>query len=142
MAARFPVSAPTVYADKSVANDVGDTGHWDGADANQAKAEVIAIAAKVGIDGDPNASSHDHKIAELEARKVVKTGSSTLGTSTATTVVDANVTTGSKVIVQGKSAAFYALSPIPYVSAKNAGSFVLTHGDAAGTETFDYIVVN
>ena len=45
MAAKFPTTAPTVYADKSTANDVGDTTHWDGADANQVKAEILAVAA-------------------------------------------------------------------------------------------------
>ena len=44
--------------------------------------------------------------------------------------------------MQGTCAAFYALSPIPYVSARTAGHFTLTHGNAAGAETFDYLVVN
>ena len=69
-------------------------------------------------------------------------GSGTLGTSTATVVTDANVTTGSVVIVQATNADFVGLSPIPYVSAKSSGSFTLTHGDADGDETFDYLVVN
>jgi len=142
MAAKFPTTAPTVYTDKSTSNDVGDTAHWDGADANQVKAEIIAVAAKVGVDGDPETSSHDYKITQLESRKEVKTGSDTLGTSTATTVTDANVTTSSVVLVQATSSGFVGLDPIPYVSAVNSGSFVLTHGDAAGSETFDYIVVN
>jgi len=142
MAAEFPTTAPTVYAEKSTSNDVGDTSHWDGADANQVKAEVIAIAAKVGIDGDTEPASHDYKISHLESRKEVKTGSGTLAASTSTTKTDANVTTSSRILVQARSAGFQQLSPIPYVSAINAGSFVLTHGSAAGTETFDYIVVN
>ncbi|HUW57946.1 MAG TPA: hypothetical protein VMZ92_14995 [Planctomycetota bacterium] len=141
MAAKFPTTAPTVYTDKSTANDVGDTGHWDGTDANQVKAEIVAVAAKVGVDGDASPSSHDYKIAQLEARKEAKTGSGTLGTSTATTVTDADVTTSSVVLVQATSSAFQGLDPIPYVSAVNSGSFVLTHGDAGGSETFDYAVV-
>jgi len=96
----------------------------------------------VGVDGDASPSSHDYKIAQLEARKEAKTGSGTLGTSTATTVTDADVTTSSVVLVQATSSAFQGLDPIPYVSAVNSGSFVLTHGDAAGSETFDYAVVN
>ena len=142
MAAKFPTTAPTVYTDKSTSNDVGDVGHWDGADANQVKAEIVAVAAKLGVDGDPNTDSHDYKIGELEARKEAKTGSGTLGTSTATTVTDANVTTSSVVLVQPTSSGFVGLDPIPYVSALNSGSFVLTHGDAAGTESFDYVVVS
>ena len=120
----------------------GTTLHWDGADANQVKAELIAVAAKVGLDNDPNTDSHDYKISQLESRKTVTTGTGTLGTSTATTVSDENVSTASCVIVQGTCSAFFGLDPIPYVSAKASGSFTLTHGDAAGTETFDYIVVN
>lgn len=142
MAAKFPTTAPTVYVDKSTSNDVGDGSHWDGADANQVKAEIIAVAAKVGVDDDGETSSHDYKIAQLENRAETKTGTDTLGTSTATTVTDANVTTSSTVLVQATSSGFVGLDPIPYVSAVNSGSFVLTHGDAAGTETFDYIVVN
>jgi hypothetical protein len=143
MAAKFPTTAPTVYTDKSTANDVGDSSHWDGADANQVKAEIIAIAAKVGVDDDTETSSHDYKIAELEDRKVVTTGSGTLGTSATTTVVtDANVTTSSVVLVQATSSGYHALSPVPFVSALSSGSFDLAHGGAAGDETFDYIVVN
>ena len=142
MAAKFPTTAPTVYTDKSTANDVGDTTHWDGADANQVKVEIIAVAAKVGVDDDTDTDSHDYKIAQLEDRKEVKTGSDMLGTSTATTVTDANVTTSSVVVVQGTNSDFMGLSPVPYVSAKSSGSFTLTHGDADGDETFDYVVVN
>ena len=141
MSAKFPTEMPTLYEDKSTANDVDDTAHWDGADANQVKDEVVAVADKVGIDGDTDPASHDYKIAQLEARKVVKTGSGTLAASTSTTVTDSNVTASSVIVVQSRSAGFNGLSPLPYVSAVNAGSFILTHGSAAGTETFDYIVV-
>ena len=142
MAAEFPTSDPAIYEEKSTANDVGDASHWDGANANQVKAEVIAIAGKVGIDGDNNSDSHDYKITQLEDRKTIETGSDTLDSSTSTTVTDANVKADSVVIVQGTCSAFYGLSPIPYVSAVNEDSFVLTHGSAAGSETFDYIVVS
>ena len=142
MSAEFPTAAPTVFTDKSTANDVGDTLHWDGADANQVKAEIIAVAAKVGIDDDTNTDSHDYKISQLEDRKQVTAGSDTLANDTATTVTDATVSSSSVVVVQGTNAGFVGLSPLPYVSAKAEGSFTLTHGSAAGTETFDYIVVN
>ena len=142
MAAKFPTTAPTVYTDKSTSNDVGDSSHWDGADANQVKAEIVAIAAKVGVDGDSETSSHDYRIAELEDRKRVTTGSGTLGTSTATTITDAEVTTSSVVLVQPTCGEFWLPGPPPYVSAVNSGSFYLAHGDAAGTETVDYVVVN
>lgn len=141
MAANFPTGAPTVYDDKSTSNDVDDTSHWDGADANQVKDEIVAIAAKVGIDGDTDTDSHDYKISELEERLSVNKGSDTLDSSTSTTVTDANVTASSVVLLQGTSSAFYGLSPIPYVSSVSSGEFVITHGSAAGTETFDYVVV-
>ena len=140
MGARFPAEAPVVYEDKSTGNDVGDSLHWDGADANQVKAEVIAIAAKVGVDEDTEESSHDYKIAALEGRKRVSTGSGTLANGTQTTVNDEAVETTSVVLVQGTSAGFSGVSP--YVSGVSEGSFALTHGQAAGTETFVYIVVN
>ena len=82
MSAKFPTSAPTVFTDKSVANDVGDTLHWDGSDANQVKAEIIAVAAKIGVDDDTNTDSHDYKISQLDSRKTVTIGDGTLGTST------------------------------------------------------------
>ena len=142
MGARFPGAAPEVYEDKSTANDVGDSLHWDGADANQLKAEVIAIAAKVGVDEDEDEGSHDHKIRALEGRKRVSTGSGTLANSTATTVEDEEVKTTSVVTVQGTNAGFAGLSGGVYVSAVAEGSFTLTHGQAAGTESFVYVVVN
>ena len=142
MSAEFPTAAPTVFTDKSTANDVGDTLHWDGDDANQVKAEIVAVAAKVGIDDDTNTDSHDYKIGQLEDRKQVTTGSGTLENATTTTVTDATVSASSCVVVQGTNAGLVGLSPLPYVSAKAEGSFTLTHGSAACTETFDYIVVN
>lgn len=142
MSAKFPTTAPTVFTDKSTANDVGDTLHWDGSDANQVKVELIAVAAKVGVDSDTDTDSHDYKIDQLENRKTITTGDGTLGTSTATTVNDAEAGSSSCVIVQGTCSGFVGLDPIPYVSARAEGSFTLTHGDAAGTEGFVYIVVN
>jgi hypothetical protein len=142
MGANFPATAPTVYEDKSIANDVGDSLHWDGGDANQVKAEVIAIALKVGVDNDTNEDSHDYKIRELEGRKQVSAGSGTLANSTTTTVEDESVGTSSTVLVQGTNAGFMGLAPMAYVSAQEEGSFTLTHAQAAGTETFVYLVVN
>ncbi|GEM_PF-4067882 len=142
MAAKFPEEAPTLYEDKSTSNDVGDSLHWDGSDANQLKAELIAIAEKVGIDEDENEDSHDYKIADLAERSQVSAGSGTLASSTETVVNDDAMTASSQVLVQGTNAGFGGLSPAPYVSAVGEGSFTLTHGSAAGTETFFYLVVN
>jgi len=140
MSAKFPTEAPVLYASKTTANDVSDTAHWDGADANAVKEEVLAIAAKVGVNGDANPASHDYKLAALAARKTVTTGSGTLAASTSTVVNDANAVAGSTIVVQPRISAFTSLGV--YVSAKSSGSFTLTHSSAAGTETFDYIVVN
>lgn len=140
MPANFPTTPPALYADKTTANDVNDAAHWDGANANIVKAEIVAIAAKVGVNGDASPSSHDYKLAALAARKVVTTGSGTLAASTSTVVNDAAALATSTVIVQARAAAFTSLDV--YVSAKASGSFTLTHSSAAGTETFDYIVVN
>jgi hypothetical protein len=161
MSAKFPTEAPVLYESKTTANDVSDTAHWDGADANAVKEEVLAIAAKVGIDGDENESSHDYKLAALdsrvtmvegdvgdldsrvttlESRMIVTAGSGTLAASTSTVVSDSNVAAGSTIVVQPRSSAFTSLGV--YVSAKSSGSFTLTHSSAAGTETFDYIVAN
>jgi hypothetical protein len=65
--------------------------------------------------------------------------SGTLTAGTTTTVTDANATTTSVIVIQPTSAAITLLGV--YVSTKSAGSFVLTHGVAAGTETFDYLIV-
>ncbi len=133
MSANFPTTLPVLYGDKTTANDVNDSAHWDGADANAVKAEVVAIATKVGVNGDANASSHDYKIAALTARKVVTTGSGTLAASTSTVVTDASVAATSTIIVQATSSGLTALGA--WVSAKGSGSFTLTHASAAGTET-------
>lgn len=70
----------------------------------------------------------------------VTSGSGTLTAGTSTVVTDANVVATSIIMLQARSAAFVALAP--YVSAKAAGSFTITCSSAAGTETFDYVVVN
>jgi len=70
----------------------------------------------------------------------VPKGSGTLTAGVTTTVTNANVTTTSVIMIEPTSVAFIALTP--YVSAKAAGSFTLTTLAAAGTETFDYIIIN
>ena len=142
MSAKFPAETPTLYADKNTGNDVGDSRHWDGRDANDLKAEVIAVATKVGVDEDVNEDSHDFKIRELESRSRVSAGSETLASGTETVVSEEAVGATSQIIVQGTNAGFGGLTPTPYVSAVGEGSFTLTHGTAAGTETFFYLVIN
>jgi hypothetical protein len=65
-------------------------------------------------------------------------GTATAGTTT--TVTDARAKTTSTIFLQSTSAAFNPLGA--YISTKNNGSFVITTTLAAGTETFDYLVVN
>jgi hypothetical protein len=67
-------------------------------------------------------------------------GSGTLTAGTTSTITNANAKTTSIIIIQPTSAAITLLGV--YVSTKNNGTFVLTHGIAAGTETFDYIIIN
>lgn len=68
-----------------------------------------------------------------------KGGSFTLSVGTSTIVADARTLATSVVVMHPTNAAAAALTP--YVSAKTAGTgFTLTHGIAAGTETFDYIL--
>jgi hypothetical protein len=64
----------------------------------------------------------------------------TLTAGTSTVVAAPNVTTSARVLLFPTNAAAAALNP--YRSATSAGtSFTLTHGAAAGTETFDGLVI-
>lgn len=67
-------------------------------------------------------------------------GSGILAASTSTTIIDSVAKTSSVILIQSTSSSLMALNP--YISIKNNGSFVISHLSAAGTETFDYIIVN
>jgi hypothetical protein len=75
-------------------------------------------------------------------------GSFICGAAVSTTVTDANAKTTSKVMLTPTNAAGGTLQgsvKCLYVSAKNNGSFVVSTSSgvaAAGTETFDYEIVN
>lgn len=76
-------------------------------------------------------------------------GNITLDAAASTTIANANVKSTSQIILFPTNAAAATLvagSSSPYVSAKSAGvSFTISTADAgsaAGTETFDYILVN
>ena len=75
-------------------------------------------------------------------------GSLTMGAAASTTVTDAKTKGASVILLMPTNAAAATLEAgvgKPYVSARNAGaSFVLTcaSGSAAGTETYDYVIVN
>jgi hypothetical protein len=76
-------------------------------------------------------------------RERIHTGwnaSGTLTAGTTTTVTDARAKTTSTILLQATSLGIIALTP--YISAKNNGSFVITTLTAAGTETFDYTIIN
>lgn len=138
--ASFPTSVPSFTA-KSTENDVpGSTLRVNGEDINGITNEIVAVATKVGIDGSADADSHDYKIAQLEAGKRVFAGSDTCEGGTSTTVTDANCTASSSVFVMATDSGFAALTGV-YISAVGSGSFTVTHSSAAGTETFDYIIV-
>jgi hypothetical protein len=57
-----------------------------------------------------------------------------------TTVTDTNAKTTSVIILQPTCSVMPALGC--YISAKASGSFEITHLTAAGTETFDYEIIN
>lgn len=74
-------------------------------------------------------------------------GSFQMAASTSKTVTDANVKADSKIFLMATNTSAGALEAganKPWVSARNAGvSFVLTcAGAAAGTETYEYVIVN
>jgi hypothetical protein len=75
-----------------------------------------------------------------ETYKDYTTRSITLTAGTTTSVAWAGMSADHRVSITPTSSAAAALSP--YVSARTAGTgFTLTHGAAAGTETFDCIVI-
>jgi len=64
----------------------------------------------------------------------------TLTAGTTTSVAWTGMSADHRVLITPTSSAAAALSP--YVSARTAGTgFTLTHGAAAGTETFDCIII-
>lgn len=68
-------------------------------------------------------------------------GSLTLSSGKLTTVADTNVLTGSVIALQPTNSAASTLG-LPAVTAKTlATGFTLSHGTAAGTETYDYVLV-
>jgi len=72
---------------------------------------------------------------------VLYKGNGTLTAGTSTSVPDVRVLATTRIVVQPTNAAAAALATLPYPSAKSAGTgFTLTHANANGTETFDYIL--
>ncbi|AWI60347.1 hypothetical protein [Sinorhizobium fredii] len=72
-------------------------------------------------------------------RQFDNTGTVTLANSTTTTTVsNPKVASTSKIFLQPRTSA--AASENAYISSISAGSFVITHANAATTRTFDYVV--
>lgn len=72
-------------------------------------------------------------------------GSVTLATGTTTTTVNHAAAKSTSLIVlfpTDANGAGEVGGGTIYVSAKNSGSFVLTHANASTTRTFDYLIVN
>lgn len=68
-------------------------------------------------------------------------GSVTLTAGTSTTVANTSVTAECRVFLMPTNAAARTLG-LPHVSTKTPGtSYVLTHGAAGGTETYDALVI-
>ncbi len=75
------------------------------------------------------AEHKDYKISQI-----------TLSSGTTTVVTNDYVTNEAAILLMPKNSAAAALSP--YVSARSEGvSFTLTHATAAGTETYDALVI-
>lgn len=72
----------------------------------------------------------------------IVTGADKLESGTTTTISNEAVTADSKIFIMSLDSACAALIAGIYVSAKADGSFTLTHGSAAGTEDFDYLIIN
>lgn len=80
------------------------------------------------------------KLLQQGKHKEYKVRSITLTAGTTTTVSETTITSTSIVLLQPTNATAAALSP--YTSAKTPGvSFQLTHGAAAGTETYDVLII-
>jgi hypothetical protein len=108
----------------------------------QFTAGVVETTARTGVlETDANNNLYYTNAIPTRARvHVGGFGGSTLTAGTATVVTDASARTTSTIILSPTSLAFWALTP--YVSAKANGSFTITSLVAAGTETFDYQIVN
>lgn len=69
-------------------------------------------------------------------------GSFTLSAGTSTTLALTSVLSTSFIVAIPTNAAAQSLASKPYPTTKNQGvSVVFTHGAAAGTETFDYLLI-
>ena len=79
-------------------------------------------------------------IVVVSSSLIATKNSGTLAVGTATTVLNTVVNSTSVILIQPTSIAFVSLNA--YVSVKHAGNFVITTLNAAGTETFDYVVLN
>ena len=103
-----------------------------------------ATQASTGLGVAGNFSVEIYTSTEFWRKKdagIVPTGgSSTLTAGTMTTVTDTNAKTTSVIILQPTCSVMPALGC--YISAKASGSFEITHLTAAGTETFDYEIIN
>ncbi len=93
--------------------------------------------------GNPQLYEWCRRVAQLlalESYKDYHATSITLTAGTSTSVAWSGMSADHRVSLTPTNAAAAGLSP--YVSARTAGTgFTLTHGAAAGTETFDVVVI-
>ena len=77
----------------------------------------------------------------ITAAAVPAAGTCTLSAGTSTVVSTTLVTVSSKIFLQATNSSAAALAG-EYISAISAGiSFTITHPSAAGTETFNYVII-
>lgn len=99
---------------------------------------TVAVAGQIEYDG---INLHFTAIGTLrESIHFGSKGSGILTAGTTTTITTAGTKATSVILIQPTSSAITLLGF--YVSTKNAGSFVLTHGTAAGSEAFDWVIIN
>ncbi len=84
--------------------------------------------------------SYDYVVFNASGEDDIYLGTGTLSVGTSTTVTDANATPTSTILLQSTN----AMSAYAYwrVTAKYNGSFVILTNAVAGTETFDYAILN
>ena len=82
-------------------------------------------------------------VGQAEIKALMSTGTGTLTSGTTSVIADVRVKTGSKIFIQGLDTEFAALAVWhDAASLVDVTSFTLDHANAAGTEAFDYLIID
>lgn len=105
--------------------------------------EVQALIDSGDLEVVSWSSDDDSGVSQGELKALVAAGNGTLANASQTTVNDDRVKTGSIVLLQATDGDFGALSPwVNSAAIVDGTSFQIDHGAAAGTETFNYLVID